>query len=313
MLSCIAKLVGVIFSYPSLNVKYDKALKEYLIDLTDYVVQIVFDEELNQFPTRSVDLIDRIICDLKKFNVTDVREYSEMDNILIMFITYFALCDYIGEHDLIISPLQGAAIIPPFFISMQKYINMNRRSSLKGYEYVRFSKYDKDHYCELTLLEQAYLLSTKYPECTSIMLIDDNTGTATTLKSIKQELLKYFNNITTCALEYYWEGKIFRSDYQAFELDDIDLITPLCYRYFKILEEHLEFLKNEKDSNFRYDLVQFSKVNMIYQKIDFCSYINDNCKETLAKIRILDIYKRIKETMEILKNKSVINEEFKND
>lgn len=313
MLSCIAKLVGVIFSYPSLNVNYDKALKEYLIDLTDYVVQIIFDEELNQFPTRSVDLIDRIICDLKEFNVTDVREYSEMDNILIMFITYFALCDYIGEHDLIISPLQGAAIIPPFFISMQKYINMNRRSSLKGYEYVRFSKYDKDHYCELTLPEQVYLLSTKYPECTSIMLIDDNTGTATTLKSIKQELLKYFNNITTCALEYYWEGKIFRSDYQAFELDDIDLITPLCYRYFKILEEHLEFLKNEKDRNFRYDLVQFSKVNMIYQKIDFCSYINDNCKETLAKIRILDIYKRIKETMEILKNKSVINEEFKND
>lgn len=313
MLSCIAKLVGVIFSYPSLNVNYDKALKEYLIDLTDYVVQIIFDEELNQFPTRSVDLIDSIICDLKEFNVTDVREYSEMDNILIMFITYFALCDYIGEHDLIISPLQGAAIIPPFFISMQKYINMNRRSSLKGYEYVRFSKYDKDHYCELTLPEQVYLLSTKYPECTSIMLIDDNTGTATTLKSIKQELLKYFNNITTCALEYYWEGKIFRSDYQAFELDDIDLITPLCYRYFKILEEHLEFLKNEKDSNFRYDLVQFSKVNMIYQKIDFCSYINDNCKETLAKIRILDIYKRIKETMEILKNKSVINEELKND
>ena len=298
MLSCIAKLVGVIFSYTSLDVNYYKALKEYLIDLTDYITQIIFDEELNQFPPISFGLIDSIISDMKKLNISCVREYSEMDNILIMFITYFALCDYIGEHDIIISPLQGAALIPPFFISMRKYTNiMNRCCGLAGYEYVRFSKYDNNHYCELPLIDQVHLLSAQYPESTNILLIDDNTGTATTIKSIKQELLKYFKNISTCALEYYWEGKIFNADYPAFQLDEIDLITPLCYRYFKILEEHLKFLKNKKDNNFRYDLVEFSKINMIYDKIDYSLYINNNCIETSTKTRIFSIYERIKDVM----------------
>lgn len=301
MLSCIAKLVGVIFSYTSLDVKYYKALKENLLDLTDYITQIIFHEDLDQFPPLSFGLLDSLVSDMKKLNISQVREYSEMDNILIMFITYFALCDDIGEHDIIISPLQGAALIPPFFISMQKYTNIkNRCSGLIEYEYVRFSKYDNTHYCELSLFDQVYLLSTQYPESTNILLIDDNTGTAITLKSIKQELLNYFKNISTCALEYYWEGKIFKTDYTAFQLDDIDLITPLCYRYFKILEEHLEFLKNGKEINFPYDLVKFSKINMIYDKIDYSLYINNNCTETTKITRTLNIYERVKGIMRIL-------------
>lgn len=301
MLSCIAKLVGVIFSYTNLDDVYYKELKEYLIDLTDYITRIIFDEELNQFPPLSLGLIDSIIMDMKELSISNIREYSEMDNILIMFVTYFALCDYIGEHDIIISPLQGAALIPPFYISMQKYTNMmNKGSGLAGYEYVRFSKYDNTHYCELSLLDQVHLLSHHYPESTNILLIDDSTGTAITLKSIKIVLLKHFKKISTCALEYYWEGKIFKADYQAFQLDDIDLITPLCYRYFKILEEHIEYLKNVQDYNFRYDLVEFSKINMIYDKMDYCSYINSNCKEPSANIRTLNIYEKIKEIMLIL-------------
>lgn len=301
MLSCIAKLVGVIFSYTNLDDVYYKELKEYLIDLTDYITRIIFDEELNQFPPLSLGLIDSIIMDMKELSISNIREYSEMDNILIMFVTYFALCDYIGEHDIIISPLQRAALIPPFYISMQKYTNMmNKGSGLAGYEYVRFSKYDNTHYCELSLLDQVHLLSHHYPESTNILLIDDSTGTAITLKSIKIELLKYFKKISTCALEYYWEGKIFKADYPAFQLDDIDLITPLCYRYFKILEEHIEYLKNVQDYNFRYDLVEFSKINMIYDKMDYCSYINSNCKEPSANIRTLNIYEKIKEIMLIL-------------
>ena len=270
MLSCIAKLDGVIFSYTNLDDVYYKELKEYLLDLTDYITRIIFDEELNQFPPLSLGLIDSIIMDMKELSISNIREYSEMDNILIMFVTYFALCDYIGEHDIIISPLQGAALIPPFYISMQKYTNMmNKGSGLAGYEYVRFSKYDNTHYCELSLLDQVHLL-------------------------------RHFKKISTCALEYYWEGKIFKADYQAFQLDDIDLITPLCYRYFKILEEHIEYLKNVQDYNFRYDLVEFSKINMIYDKMDYCSYINSNCKEPSANIRTLNIYEKIKEIMLIL-------------
>ena len=303
MLSCIAKLVGVIFSYTSLDINYYKALKEYLMDLTDYITKIIFNEELSQFPPLSFDLIDSIVLNLKERNVFEVREFSEMDNILIMFVAYFALCDYIGEHDIIISPLQGAALIPPFFISMQKYTNIiNDCSSLAGFEYVRFSKYDNAYYCELSLTDQVLLLSTQYPVSTNVLLIDDSTGTATTLKSIKQELLKNFNNISTCALEYYWEGKIFKADYPAFQLDEIDLITPLCYRHFTILLEQLEYLKNKENTNFRYDLNQFNDINMIYDKIDYYSYINSSGTENSTKTRILNIYKRVKEIKEILSN-----------
>lgn len=77
---------------------------------------------------------------------------------------------------------------------MQKYTNIiNRCPGLVSYEYVRFSRYDNTHYCESSLLDQVRLLSTQYPERTKILLIDDNTGTAITLKSIKQELSKYLN------------------------------------------------------------------------------------------------------------------------
>jgi len=59
MLSCIAKLVGVRFSYTTLEANYYKALKEYLIDLTDYITQIIFDEEFgdSQFPRNLGDLM----------------------------------------------------------------------------------------------------------------------------------------------------------------------------------------------------------------------------------------------------------------
>lgn len=299
MLSCIAKLVGVTFSYGSFGVIYHKVLKEYLLDLTDYITQIIFDEELTLFPPMSFSLIDAMLSDMKKLNITHVREYSEMDHLLIMFITYFALYDYIGEHDLIISPLQGAALIPPFFMSMQKYTNtMRRYSPLAGYEYVRFSKYDNTHYCELSLPDQIHLIRSKYPKSTNILLLDDNTGTATTLNAIKQELLKDFINISTCALEYYWEGKIFRTDYPAFQLHEIDFITPLCYRYFKILEEHLEFLKDKKESTFPHEIVNFSTITMIYDRIDYRSYINSTNIESSTQTKILNIYEQIQWIME---------------
>lgn len=302
MVSCIAKIIGIVFSYNSLKDSYYEPLKGYLLELTDYLVRVIFDEDLYEFPQLSEEFLELIRTDMKELNITEVREYSEMDNVLVMVITYFALYDYIGNNDLIISPLQGAALLPPFYISMSGYINAVKRDVRKvNYEYVRFSRYDKSHYCEMPLFEQTCQLSTKYLNAENVILIDDNTGTALTIKTIKQELSKYFANITTCALEYYWEAKIYKADtYSAFKLDDIDLITPLCYRHFTILDEQIEYIKHADKIHSRYKEGAFNKLNMIYQEIDYTQYILQSNIEESYKTRILDIYERFKALEKII-------------
>jgi len=295
MLSCVSKMIGIVFNYTSLRNNYYKVLKTYLLELTDYIVKIIFDEELKEFPIFSFSLIDDIWAHMKLLNIVEVREYSEMDNVLTMLVTYFAISDYIGAYDVIISPLQGAALIPPFFISMEKYINMmDNNPRTINYEYVRFSRYDNTYYCESTLSEQVQLISTQYMYKMKVILIDDNTGTAITLTSVKKELSKRFKNVSTCALEYYWEAKIHNDTYPAFQFEDIDLITPVCYRHFKVLNEQIDYIKNSNKLHERYIDGKFNKLNMIYDEIDYRLYINNNCADETVKARLLTIYERFK-------------------
>ena len=304
MLSCIAKLIGIVFSYNTLKNSYYELLKGYLLRFTDYLVQIIYNEDFYGFPKLNFDFIADLLTDVKRLNIASVREYSEMDNILVMTTAFFALCDHIGVNDIIISPLQGAALIPPFYISMLNYMNVTKKDIYKiSYEYVRYSRYDTSHFCQESLSEQVYHLSTKYPVASKIILIDDNTGTAITIKTIKNELLRYFTNITTGVLEYYWEAKIYNADtYPAFQLDDIDLITPLCYRHFKILDEQINYIKNLKEIHTRYSQDSFNKLSMIYNEMDYSQYISKSSIDELRKLRILNIYERFRYLDDIMEN-----------
>jgi len=89
MISSIAKILGVSFAHPTLKNYYYIPLKTYLSQLTDYLVYIIFNEDFKEFPTLAIDLIDRIISDMQQLNISEVREYSEMDNILIILIIRF--------------------------------------------------------------------------------------------------------------------------------------------------------------------------------------------------------------------------------
>ncbi len=304
MISSVGKILGVCFAHNTLKNRYYIELKTYLSQLTDYLVCILFNEDFSAFPSISRDLIDRILSDMQQLNIQDVREFSEMDNILIMFITYFVYSDYLKRQNLIISPLQGAVLIPPFYISMDKYAHSKiGRDSTINYEYVRLSNYDNLHYCQSSLSEQIQVLRMQYDKNINVILLDDNTGTGRTIKNIKQELSKEFTNITTGVLECRWDTKLFKlkyPNYTAFELNDVDLITPLCYRQYKIFDEQIEYIKNDKKLHYWYKNGQFYRLNMIYKEIDYYTYINENCADDTIKERMLNIYENFKYIEDIL-------------
>lgn len=182
---------------------------------------------------------------------------------------------------------------------MQKYCNSGK-VIITNYEYVRFSNYDKEHYCQCSLTEQIMQLRNQYHKNTKVILVDDNMGTATTIKSIKQELLKSFSNITTCVLECRWDTKLYNPDYPAFQFNDVDLVTPLCYRYYKVFDEQITYIKNDKKLHSRYQDGNFYKLDIIYNKIDYLTYINDNCTDHKIKKRILDIYENFEQIEKII-------------
>ncbi|WBW96328.1 phosphoribosyltransferase [Oceanirhabdus sp. W0125-5] len=298
MVSYIGKLLGVCFAHEELKNKYYISLKTYLSQFTDYLVCIIFNEDFKSVPFISKELLDNILCDMQQLHIQEVREYSEMDNIFIMFVTYFVYSDYLKNQDIIISPLQGAVLIPPFYISIQKYINRKvGKDTNINFEYVRLSNYDNSHYCEFSLSQQMKVLKNQYNENANVILLDDNTGTGSTIKGIKQELSKVFINITTGVLECRWDTKLYTSkfpNYPAFHLNDVDLITPLCYRHYKFFHDQIKYIKNSEKLHSWYNNGQFYKLKMIYHEMDYYTYINENCFDDTIKNRLLDIYENFK-------------------
>ena len=82
----------------------------------------------------------------------------------------------------------------------------------------------------------------------------------------------------------------------------MDLITPLCYRHYKMFDEQIFYIKNDKKLHSWYNNGDFYKLNMIYNEIDYCTYINNNCDDNRIRKRILDIYENFKYMEEIMYN-----------
>lgn len=274
LISNISKLIGVVFSNEKLRTNYLESLKEYMQCCTDYFVGIICGHNsdiLISFDSSILSEISNVATSIEK---TQVREYSEMDHPLILLNSFCAYKQFIDEKNLILAPLQGGSIIPPLYISLLKLTQKSSEidQSIR-FDYLKFSTYDAGELIDIPLHKQVEQLGEKYSSDANILLIDDNTGTATTMKKIRSELEYKFNNITTGVLECRWDTKIIKSDYPAFNLNDIDIITPLCYRHFRRFANEIEYMKNECTVNVEFASGEFYNLEFVFDQFDFENFI----------------------------------------
>jgi len=278
LINCVSKLVGIIFSYEKLRSNYMQYVTHYLQLCTDYFVKIIFEQNLTEFVSFDEKTLSEIKEISNSFGNIEVREYSEMDHPLILLNSFFAYEQFLSEKTLILAPLQGACIIPPMYISLLNFIK--KESGLSHnvrFEYLRFSTYDSEYYFDIPLNEQVRLLGEKYHSDENILLIDDNTGTATTIKKLESEIGNVFTNITTCVIECRWDTKIKPTDYPnypAFNLNDIDIITPLCYRHYRRFFNEIEHMRKADYLLSEYENCEFYSLEFIFDDFEFEKYLD---------------------------------------
>lgn len=292
LMNSIGKLIGLVFSYKVLKYEYLDSLKSYLQDCSDYYVQIIFKEEITEFKNFDRNILNGLRNKLLLIDNVEVREYSEMDHPLILLKSFFVYEEYLQNIEMIVSPLQGSCLIPPIYISLLNYIFIKRNII---FEYLRFSQYDNSIFFDLTLEEQVKDLRKKYNKEYKILLIDDNVGTGVTIKKIKSALEVCFKNIETCVVECRWETKIYNKEYPAFNINDIDIITPLEYRHFRRFDEEINYIKANTEIHNNYFQNKFYELNYIYNHMELEEYINTSEIFNENKQRILKIISKYKE------------------
>jgi hypothetical protein len=144
----------------------------------------MFSEILPEMPPIRDDLYGNIRNFFKNVNAPTYREHSECDHKLQLVYTYILYCDLIGTSQLLLSPLIGSCTDSAFFTSIEKFFNNKfYQSRAITYDYVKYSRFNITDFYSLD--EQAAELIQTYGQCSSIILLDDNIGTGTTVLEIK--------------------------------------------------------------------------------------------------------------------------------
>ncbi len=159
----------------------------------------------------------------------------------------------------------------------------------RDFNYLRHSNYDNKYHLDIKPFDQVKALSSEYNSDISILLIDDTTGTATTIKTLKKYLENCFTDITTGVIECRWNTKMFNDEYSSFGMNDVDIITPLEYRHFRIFAEEIDYIRNSLIIKEKYSTNEFYSEEYIYDRVDFNEYIEESeilpCnKERLVKV-----------------------------
>lgn len=292
-----AKLIGLVYSYGCLRLNYLEKLKSMLQEQTDYFINLIFHEDIKLIKPVDEMLINNLLESTLELGIRTVREYSEMDHPIILLKSYFVYEEYFRNKDIYLAPLQGASIIPAMYISMSKILfHSNNSKYPRSYFYLRTSNYDNTHHLDLSVRDQVRILRNQLKNNAKIVLIDDNVGTGKTLRDLKKGLEAYFSDIMTCVIECRWEAKILNEEYPAFDLNEVDIITPLEYRYYKRFDEEIDYLNNNKDINKKYYENSFYSLDFVYNNHDFDEFIsNSEINETNLKrlSNIVSKYKRI--------------------
>ncbi len=285
----ISKALGVIFSHELLREKYYDEFKSFIQKKCEDLIKCLFSDKLIFDNLRNEKLWTELFDDINSINNLSIREYSEMDNHLLLVKSFFAYKEFIEDKEVLVGPIQGAGMIPPFYISMLKRFSNLPNNILWKFDYMRHSNYDNEQYLDIKPQEQVGLLSKKYDSDTSILLIDDTTGTATTIKTLKEFLKMNFTDITTCVIECRWNTKINNAEYSAFGMNDVDIISPLEYRHFKDFADEIDYIRDHKKIKIKYITTGFYKEKYIYNEINFRKYIESSEISKPNKKRLLKI------------------------
>lgn len=243
LINAICKFLNLCFENRNFRLAFYAALKNQLECYMDTLVALMFSATLPEMPPIRDDLYGNIQSFFKDVTAPELREHAESDHKLLLVYAYVLYYDLIGGSQLLLSPLLGAAQIPPFFKSIEKYFSDRfHQNRTITYDYVKYSTYNITDFYSLD--EQAAELNQTYGHSSGVLLLDDNIGTGTTVLAIKKVLSNYFSDIKVGAVEYYWSKKIvWNTDAEWFDMNLIDYITPISYRHWLLLSSHIACLK----------------------------------------------------------------------
>lgn len=187
------------------------------------------------------------------------RRAIEMDNKALLYLFLKSLdLNQNMENLEVLTPGYGSLYIGPFIQEMYgfPFTNMYKSKYIAGMN---------PHIQELSIGD---LMSSDRPLKlgTTVLLLDDNIGTGTTMKEICEKLNKAgVQKVITGAVQFNWKNYYrvsagLKMDIPKFEVDDYTFISPFNYPGHKILEYAVDSI-NKSGNNYE----QFSQ-NMAYNK-----------------------------------------------
>lgn len=176
----------------------------------------------------------------------------EMDNkaLLYLFAKTLKLSKLPNEIE-ILTPGYGATYIGPMFNVMYGYDFTNTLKSKYIDSTIRTEK-------EYTPIRELISSERILQDERTILLIDDNVGTGTTIAELR-ETLKRSNvkKIITGAIQYNWRNycRVSIGDKQGierFEIDDFDVLSPFNYAGHKLYKHAIAMLLSSGDEYIEY-------------------------------------------------------------
>lgn len=164
----------------------------------------------------------------------------EMDNKAMLYIFFQALKMKKAPEEIeVLTPGYGSIYIGPFLKAMYGY---NFTNTLK-------SKYIEEttnpHETSITELVSSDRILDKNK---TILLLDDNIGTGSTMEELKQELRKVgVEDIVSGAVQYNWRNyyKVStgeKKDIDRFDITKFDILTPFNYAGHKLYKHAIDIL-----------------------------------------------------------------------
>lgn len=174
----------------------------------------------------------------------------EMDNKAMLYVFAQALKMNKDSKDVeILTPGYGSLYIGPFFKAMYGY---NFTNMLKS-KYIEESGNLKSSNIGSLMSNDRILESGK-----TVLLLDDNIGTGTTMNEIKNQLIdENISSIVSGAVQYNWRN-YFRvsigekKDIERFEVNDFDIVTPFNYAGHKLYKHAIDLLHSSGSEYIEY-------------------------------------------------------------